>query len=416
MNPIWRSVAVFFAVCGFLLVAYNNKPRLENLIYLNIECTAMNSMPPSRCSSTSDSSADDQRVKIVEAAPWLLSPSSAQQRRFAYRGLENDLDALLKVMAGDEKKIAILKLNRHWQKMIQNNIYTLVHFGLVRNYVVLVGDELSLQVCIELNLPCYNGSTFLSHKYRDLQLDKEAAYGDKRSYRPLIWSRGFFNLEVLRRGYTTISADADIAYAKKDVWASFERYAGEVGADMVFMNEPPLNAGHFYAVSSERVIALMEEWLASEPKSTGAGDQHALNQLSNRTYVVCKTKKECDEAKKQTIVLVSESSRSKYQNNIPKMVTVRVHVPPTIRFGSVCPPPDDKRLDPCASDCLYIHAICILSERNKTKKLDTLGFWWLNEPCHETTSTQVSLRMNVSVIRCIPKVLTLPLVEEKFMR
>ena len=42
-------------------------------------------------------------------------------------------------MTGDEKKIAILKFNRHWQKMIQHNIYTLVH-----DYVVLVGDEVLL--------------------------------------------------------------------------------------------------------------------------------------------------------------------------------------------------------------------------------------------------------------------------------
>ena len=209
----------------------------------------------------------------------------------------------------------------------------------------------------------------------------------------------------------------ELPYTKKDVWASFERYAREVDADMVFMDEPPVNSGHFYAVPNARVLALIEEWMESQSTSTGQGDQHSLNQMRNKTYIVCSTKQECDEAKKKKMTFIQNKTLLKYRTRVPNIVTMRLHVPLIVKLGlHVCPPPDNSHLDPCAADFLYIHTICVYSVAKKIQKLKTLGFWLLHEPCHASQVTLSSAALNVSVIRCSPRILTLPLAEEKFMR
>ena len=233
---------------------------------------------------------------------------------------------------------------------------------------------------------------------------------------PLTWSRLSFYLDVLRRGYTILSVDADISYSKKDVWASFERYAGEVGADMVFMKESLVNAGHFYAVSNERVIAMMEQWIASETVWPGSDDQVALGRLRSQVYVICNTKFQCDKAKQRKMRFVSKSILSKYENDVPTAVAMRLHRSSFARFGSACSPADNSPVDPCASDCLFLHPICVISLGTKMNKLKSLGFWLLDEPCEETISNHFSPRMNVSIFRCVPKALTSPWAEEKFTR
>ncbi|CAF1636687.1 unnamed protein product [Adineta ricciae] len=104
---------------------------------------------------------DDSSV-MQAAAPWLLSRNKFF---FPYQNLENNLEALLKVMTScdNQKKIAVLHFSHQWQAICQNNIYTLVRFGRVRNYIVETIGEKSLQVCRELNLPCYNGSQLLCY-------------------------------------------------------------------------------------------------------------------------------------------------------------------------------------------------------------------------------------------------------------
>lgn len=109
-----------------------------------------------------------------------------------------------------------------------------------------------------------------------------------------------------------ISADTDIAYTKKDVWASFERYAQEVSADMVFMRESLVNTGHFYARPNERIIALMEQWMASEGEWFQYNDQGAFNRLKNHAYIICTTKLQRDQAKQRKMRLISKSIVSKY--------------------------------------------------------------------------------------------------------
>ena len=144
MLSIWKSCVLLFVLRALLFVTYANKNMLTNKIFLTVDNTIVKNFVKLRNSSSEVWYVDIPSMKIAEVAHWLL-PSKSREK-LPYRGLEDDLDALLKVLAGDEKKVAILKFNRQWQEMIQNNIYTLVHFGLVHHYIVLVGDEVSLLV------------------------------------------------------------------------------------------------------------------------------------------------------------------------------------------------------------------------------------------------------------------------------
>ncbi|CAF1526414.1 unnamed protein product [Adineta ricciae] len=117
---------------------------------------------------------------VIESAPWLLPKDKLL---FPYHGLENNLDELLNVMTScdREKKIVILHFSARWQNICQNNIYTLLRFARVRNYIVEAIGEKSLRVCIELNLPCFNGASYLK-KFKNFNPDKEALFQDANFY------------------------------------------------------------------------------------------------------------------------------------------------------------------------------------------------------------------------------------------
>ncbi|CAF1359493.1 unnamed protein product [Didymodactylos carnosus] len=290
-------------------------------------------------------------------------------------------------------------------------------FGKVQNYIVVVGDQKSLKVCIELNLPCYNGSNYLAFKYKQITFDKDAEFSDKISYNPLTWFKIPFYLDVIRKGYTIITTDTDIAYSSKNVWESYEKYARDVGADMVFASEHPINTGNFYSLSNERVIALFNEWIMSESRWLNDNDQEALIKLHNKNYMLCNTREMCNQVKSTSMNYTnSTASLSKeYQTN---MVAVRTYRSSFSRFGSHCSPPSGVRMDPCAADVLFIHTICMIGKQRKADKLNELGFWMLDEPCRETTTVinEANHTTVLSIYRCVPKILALPRAEDNFTK
>src|SRR6202044_2573533 len=91
-----------------------------------------------------------------------------RSQKLLFTGLHNALNKLLTLMSNKTNKIALIRFNYPWQIMLQNQIYTLVKFGQVYNYIVMVGDEKSLEVCFELNLPCLNGTTYFQTYYKDI--------------------------------------------------------------------------------------------------------------------------------------------------------------------------------------------------------------------------------------------------------
>jgi hypothetical protein len=350
-------------------------------------------------------------LNIALSSPWLFPKS---RTLFPYLGMHNDLDLLLKTMAYQSKKIMILGFNWHWQAMAQNNIFTLVRFTRTSNYIVVVGDELTLFVCIELNLPCYNASSYMSKFQKNVSVTHEGRFNDPY-YLAMLWYSIPLYLDIFRKGYTIMKSDVDISYAGKDIWTTFELMINKTGADIIFMRENPLNAGHFYTIPNDRVIAFFEEWIASQSSFRTLNDQQVLQHLNGRTYMVCNSIESCNRVK---MLPMNRSPRSQLRanNRESKMAAVFTYPSPFLRFGSICPP--NKAINPCDQDVLYVHTICMTGLLTKVNKLKQLGFWLMTDPCTEiklNVPFQWSKIVNVSLTRCIPIPRLWPTVENSFL-
>lgn len=234
--------------------------------------------------------------------PWLIPNCS---RDFRFSGLHNDLDKLLTVMSNETGQIALLRFNYPWQIMLQNQIYTLVKFGQVYNYIVMAADEKSLFICIELKLPCLNGTKYFKFYYPNVDPTVDALVSDRKHYRPLNWFKLRFFLDVLMRNYTIIAFDTDIAFSRKDIWRSLEKYSMDVGnCDMIFMKEYPVNAGFLYSKSNLKTIALFKRWINMEYTHKQLDEQKCFGLLRGFAYEICDTKAECSAVKVKKIFLL----------------------------------------------------------------------------------------------------------------
>jgi hypothetical protein len=354
-----------------------------------------------------------ESADIALASPWLFNKS---QTRFPYLGMHNDLDALLRIMGKQSKKITVLGFNWQWQVMIQNNIYTLVRFARTSNYIVVTGDEETLLVCIELNLPCYNASSYMVNFRTNVSTAHDAVFHDQY-FLVLVWYWVPLCLNILRKGFTIMRSDADISYGGKDIWKTFEIMVETTGADLIFMREAPVNTGQFYAVPTDRTISFFEEWIASRKVLKGSSEQTALVELNNKIYMICDSNESCSRVK--TLPMNHSFSYPLQANNRKyKMTAVLTYPSSFARFGSICPP--QKIINPCNEDLLYVHPICIFNGSvPKINKLKELGFWMMSSSC-ATSILDVSFRspksLNISVTRCIPLPLVRPEVENSFLR
>ncbi|CAF4229622.1 unnamed protein product [Rotaria sp. Silwood2] len=191
-------------------------------------------------------------------------------------------------MSNKTNKIALLRFNYPWQVMLENQIYTLVKFAQVYNYIVMVGDEKSLQVCFKLKLPCLNGTAYFRPYYKDIDPTVDALITDRRHYAPLNWFKLRFYLDVLIKNYTIVAFDTDIAFGRKNLWLSLKKYSEDVGnCDMVFMKENPVNAGFLYSKSNPDTIALFKEWIKMEYMHPHVDEQKSFGLLK---HIKCDSK------------------------------------------------------------------------------------------------------------------------------
>ncbi|UJR06637.1 hypothetical protein I4U23_010921 [Adineta vaga] len=353
-----------------------------------------------------------QELSIIAlGTPWLFPKSNTL---FPYLGMHNDLDALLQIVTKQSKKVTMLGFTWHWQAMLQNNIFTLVRFARATNYIVVAFDEVTLLVCIELNLPCYNGSSYVPNYQKNTFLPREGTYGQPY-WEAIGWYWVPLCLDILRKRYTIIKSDADISFAPKNIWKAYELMSEKTGADLIFMRELPINTGHLYAIPNDRVISCFEEWIASRSwfKLT---EQMTLMRLHNKTYMVCDSKVSCNRVKMVSMVHVAgHPFHAKNQHS--KMAAVTTYRSPYARFRQICPP--DQIISPCDADVLYVHAICAPGTISKIRKLKQLGFWLMSDQC-TTSEFDLSFRspkfVNVSLTRCVPLPLVQPTTETYYLR
>jgi hypothetical protein len=288
--------------------------------------------------------------------------------------------------------------------MLQNQIYTLVKFGEVYNYIVMVGDEKSLKVCFELNLPCFNGTTYFETYYKNIDPAVDALISDEKHYKPLVWFKLRFYLDVLLKNYTILTSDTDIAFSRKNIWLSLEKYSEEVGhCDMLFMTEYPVNTGFFYSKPNSDTIALFRAWVNMEYSHPNLNDQESFAVLKEIKYDVCETKDQCAVIKQTKMINFNESDQNATEGYL---VSIRRFPSSYTRYSkNLCP--TGEILDPCLNTSVFVHPICIVGQTVKSDIIKQNGFWMIIEPCNKTT-LEYQFRQNNTVIidiyRCRPKI------------
>jgi hypothetical protein len=349
----------------------------------------------------------------IAAYPWLFPrhPSTV-----LFSGLHNDLDQLLMWMSNKTNKVALLRFSYPWQIMLQNQIYTLAKFGQVSNYIVMVGDEKSLQVCFELNLPCFNGTKYYKDYYKDIDPTVDALFNDKKHYKPMNWFKLRFYHDVLIRNYTILASDTDIAYGRKNIWLSLERYSKNAGnCDMIFMQEAPVNAGFFYSRSNSDTIALFKEWIKTEKTHGHLDEQRSFGAMRGYYYEICDTKKQCGTIKQKKMKSLKKNATKIIGNSV---VSVRRFPSPysILKTGSC---PAKTKVDPCRSTSIFVHPICTIGQKVKIHKLKLNGFWLLQESCDIYSihfSTQNNSLNRIDIYRCKPLAFVDPRAERDFER
>ncbi|CAF2529438.1 unnamed protein product [Rotaria sp. Silwood2] len=350
-------------------------------------------------------------LNIAQSSPWLFPKL---RTLFPYLGMHNNLDALLRTMSHKSKKIMIIGFSRHWQAMVQNNIFTIVRFTRTSNYIIVTGDELSLLVCIELNLPCYNATSYMLKLQKNVSMEHEATINDAY-YLALVWYLFPLYLDILRKGFTIMKSDLDISYAAKDIWKTFELMIEETEADLIFMKENPINTGQFYARPNERVLAFFEEWIDSYRFYQTYNDQQALANMKGKIYQICNSKESCNDVKTLPMHRTSNNTL-RINNQTSKMAAVLTYPSSFARYGDLCPP--NNTMNSCNQDVLYVHTICLTGAQAKMNKLKELGFWLMADPCTESkldAPSRSSQLVNVTLIRCVPTPRLRPSVERSFL-
>ena len=349
--------------------------------------------------------------EMIAAYPWLVSNHSSKA---LFLKLYNDLDRLLTFMSGKTGKIALVRFSYPWQTMLQNQVYTLAKFGQVHNYIVMIGDEKSLQACLELNLPCYNGTKYYKDHYKDADPAVDALHSDKKHYRPINWFKLRFYRDILTRNYTILAFDTDIAFSRKKIWLSFEKYSEDVGnCDMVFMQEHPVNAGFFYSRSNPRTIALLNKWVDTERTHWDLDEQKSFGQMKGYYYEICNTTNSCNSIKQRRMINMQTNLTESFK--MP-FVTVRTFKAAYYRYGTgVCP--TQRKINPCLDTTVFLHTVCLIGQPRKIDALKTNGFWLLEEQCDKQSiqfPIQKDSNSTLDIYRCEPLVLKNPNAEQEF--
>ena len=358
-----------------------------------------------------------ENVTHCSPNPWLLQKRIQSLR---YVGLYNDLDALLQVQArpvGEGYKgVSIIFFNYQMSVLLQNCLYSMVKFAGVCNYIVVVWDEPSLDVCLDMNLPCYNATSMIPGGV-PIASDKEARLHTK-DYNRITWMKPVVVQSVLEKDYVVHASDIDITYLPMNLWRSYMQYILEVNATAAFQKETKsiVNTGNYVILPTKAGKTFMSKWMATalDAIESGNHEQHALGELYRRKhpFAHCRDPKECKE------------KRQKYIKRKDFPLIRRTFSPWGSVYGSECA---QKRLtsihpvNPCSYPHLYFHAICLPG--GSSAKMDALkkaGLWFMDDlgrgGCPMDTEEGGTRRATTMtpVRRCQPLAWRLPLIEKTF--
>ncbi|GAB4814652.1 hypothetical protein N2152v2_001698 [Parachlorella kessleri] len=341
------------------------------------------------------------------AAPWLLPAGS--EKLLPYYGRGGNLEQLLRVQAlpdplGQSRGlVTLLYFNYQQAAMAMNCIYSLVKFGGVTSYVVVVWNGRSREACAHLNLPCFDASAWLPARVADT----EAKYGDP-NFIAIMWLRTQFARHVLKLGYTIHVSDVDLAYAPYNLHRSLLAYIHEVNATGTFPGERPVNTGSYMLLPSPRGLALMDAWVAEGQRlmARGLSEQEVLcRKLNGTAYQVCEEPKQCDWAARQLAreeggeakgIPGSDESGTVGQGGATGNVSQGVSSPiggggggsgsSSMALLRTFPTPRARDLGgfrehvhPCGYPLLFWHATGVTGQQPKVDRLQRLGYWFIDD-------------------------------------
>ncbi|KAI8846392.1 hypothetical protein BC829DRAFT_398796 [Chytridium lagenaria] len=227
----------------------------------------------------------DISVKKLLEAPWL---APKRQKIFPWQGLHNNLEGLLKAQA-KEGRISITYYNKKFWKIATNCLHSMVKYGKSPNHMIASLDSETMENCMDLNLPCFNGSMLTWKNF-----DEGYTWTEIHWLKPILTSR------VLSLGYTIHFGDTDITYIR-DIWGSYSALQNRTGVDLIATDDQPyspLNTGNVYALPTYRTKALYHNYVTLGMERPTANDQYLFHEFQHKNFKICKTRAACTEIRK----------------------------------------------------------------------------------------------------------------------
>lgn len=309
-----------------------------------------------------------RKMMLAGVSPWNLPP---RQKIFEYQeaGAVTDLARLLKIQAGDNHRVTVVMFNEAVIDLMRNNIYSLNTIGEVANYIVVALDSSSLDYCLDMNLPCFDGSTLISAP--DTQGEEQVP--ESEHYISLTWLKPQVVYQVLKLGYDVHFSDTDVAYFGNvhDFWSTIMQ-EGAMIAGMRGDEDPSIqfNVGLMFIRSNARTLALYERWLSEERTEGGDGDVFDNVLMKDQSLM----------------------QRCKYGQNCEEISSVHPSVVPYRVFGNVgsdfakrsrCLLEESRNYNICGRTEPFIH-INGCHGTDKRNVLKTLGLWYLTDCSSKT--------------------------------
>lgn len=325
-----------------------------------------------------------------DAAPWLL-PARTPALRYAGQHNFDQLLALRAAPAGRHRRaVTLLLFSRSWAVMVQNSVYSLVKFGGVRNHLLVAWAPEDLAACADLNLPCADVSSWLPRLWGGQVLGGGSPAGgvadvsSRAGFAAVSWLKPALALRALRQGVAVMVADADVAYAPKPLWDSYLAFQEQAGADGAFMQELPLNTGHFVLLPTPGALAFAAAWnesaaaaLAGTPPLT---DQKALEAAARGPHgtALASSFQQCG----VLCGCIKAGVERKRRGREGAQAVLRHYMAPhfmyTYRRCTIGDPLWAPRVDPCDWAVLYLHPVCAAGPASKERLLRLQGFWFMD--------------------------------------
>ena len=304
--------------------------------------------------------------------------------QFIYQGLENNLDALLKVRASPSGWISVTYMTEKIKRFALNWIFSLVTLGRQPHYIIAVFEDESLAACKALNLPCFNATALAPVKIENMQ---HTLHGSQ-----LQWTKIHVSYQILVKGYHLHASDSDVVYLR-NLNKSYDLIFKDTHADAIFAPEEGvlnsqqrldleswasgsnkeihlniINSGVYAVTSTNRSITMFYRWWHERSWD----DQGWLNRFHGKAHVICSGMMACltlQRAGWMTIFLHAPfyEGRSCWANPEDRTPGMKDE-------GGVWSPRYG-----CDTRRLYVHFLCGCCWQLKTDSFEAAKLWLIGE-------------------------------------